>query len=79
MVFASIALVPRLVHTQCFFAPQLALWFVGLLAQYYLLFPLLFFAMKRIGVLPFLLITFAITVGSNWWIVHEYGAPELKF
>ena len=33
-----------------FFAPQLALWFVGLLAQYYLLFPVLFWLMRRIGV-----------------------------
>ena len=67
VVFASVALVPRLLRDEWFFAPQLALWFVGLLAQYYLLFPLLFVLMRRIGVLPFLLLTFAITVGANWW------------
>lgn len=79
VVFASVALLPRLTGADWFFAPQLALWFVGLLAQYYLLFPILFFVMKRTGVVPFLLATFAITVGANWWIVREYGAPEFKF
>ena len=79
VVFASIALIPRLTSAEWFFAPQLALWFVGLLAQYYLLFPLLFTLMKRIGVLPFLVLTFALTVASNWWIVDRYGAPEFKF
>jgi peptidoglycan/LPS O-acetylase OafA/YrhL len=79
VVFASIALLPRLTGPDWFFAPQLALWFVGLLAQYYLLFPLLFFAMRRIGVVPFLLLTFGVTVAANWWIVDNYGAPEFKF
>jgi peptidoglycan/LPS O-acetylase OafA/YrhL len=79
VAFASITLVPRLVEQQWFFAPQLALWFVGLLAQYYLLFPLLFVAMRRMGVPLFLVATFALTVASNWWIVDRYGAPEFKF
>jgi peptidoglycan/LPS O-acetylase OafA/YrhL len=79
VVYASFALVPRLMRAEWFFAPQLALWFVGLIAQYYLLFPLLFFVMRRAGVVPFLLATFALTVGANWWIVDQYGAPEFKF
>jgi peptidoglycan/LPS O-acetylase OafA/YrhL len=79
VVWASITLLPRLFEGKWFFAPQLALWFVGLLAQYYLLFPLLFFAMKRMGVVAFLVLTFGITVMANWWIVHQYGALELKF
>jgi len=79
VVFASIALLPRLWRAEWFFAPQLALWFVGLLAQYYLLFPVLFFALRRIGVLPFLVVTFGMTVAANWWIVDQYGAPEFKF
>jgi peptidoglycan/LPS O-acetylase OafA/YrhL len=79
VIWASIALVPRLFEDQWFFAPQLALWFVGLLAQYYLLFPLLFFAMRRVGVVAFLVLTFGATVMANWWIVHEYGALELRF
>ncbi len=79
VVMASVLLVPRLLQGEWFFAPQLALWFVGLIAQYYLLFPLLFFAMKRVGVMPFLFITFAITVAANAWVVREYGALELKF
>jgi peptidoglycan/LPS O-acetylase OafA/YrhL len=79
VVTASVALLPRLLDAKWFFAPQLALWFVGLLAQYYLLFPLLFFAMKRLGVVPFVVVTFAITVASNVWIVDRYGAPEFQF
>jgi peptidoglycan/LPS O-acetylase OafA/YrhL len=79
VVFASLTLLPRLVEDSWFFAPQLALWFVGLLAQYYLLFPLLFFAMRRFGVAALLLATFAVTVGANAWAVNQYGALELKF
>jgi len=79
VVFASFALIPRLVRDEWFFAPQLALWFVGLLAQYYLLFPLLFVLMKRIGVVPFLVVTFGATVMANWWEISRYGEPELQF
>lgn len=79
VALASVALVPRLTGAEYFFAPQLALWFVGLIAQYYLLFPVLFLAMRRIGVPLFLLLSFAITVGANWWIVDRYGAPEFRF
>ena len=79
VIFASITLLPRLWRGEWFFAPQLALWFVGLLAQYYLLFPLLFFAMRKLGVVAFLVLTFAITVGANAWAVREYAALEFKF
>jgi peptidoglycan/LPS O-acetylase OafA/YrhL len=79
VVIASVALVPRLTGLSNFFAPQLALWFVGLLAQYYLLFPVLFFFMKRAGVVVFLAVTAAITVATNLWVVDQYGVPELKF
>lgn len=79
VIFASVALVPRLLEDRWFFAPQLALWFVGLLAQYYLLFPLLFALMKRSGLVPFLLLTFALTVGANWWVLHRYQYLELQF
>ncbi len=79
VAFASLALIPRLLRDEWFFAPQLALWFVGLLAQYYVLFPFLFVLMRRIGVGAFLLLTFAITVGTNAWAVHQYAALEFKF
>lgn len=79
VAFASFAIVPRLIGSEYFFAPQLALWFVGLLAQYYLLFPVLFWMMRRLGVVAFVVLTFAVTVGANWWIVDQYGAPEFKF
>jgi peptidoglycan/LPS O-acetylase OafA/YrhL len=79
VVFASFALLPRLFRGEWFFAPQLALWFVGLLAQYYVLFPVLYLVMRKIGVLAFLGLTFVATVGANAWAVYEYGALELKF
>jgi peptidoglycan/LPS O-acetylase OafA/YrhL len=79
VAWASLALVPRLIEKDWFFAPQLALWFVGLIAQYYLLFPLLFFVMRRMGVVAFVVLTFGITVAANWWIVDRYGAPEFQF
>lgn len=79
VVGASFALAPRLTGLEHFFAPQLALWFVGLLAQYYLLFPLLLLVMKRIGVPAFLLLTGAITLAANAWVVQQYQAPEVKF
>jgi peptidoglycan/LPS O-acetylase OafA/YrhL len=79
VVVSSFALLPRLTGLEHFFAPQLALWFVGLLAQYYLLFPLLFLVMRRIGVPAFLLLTGAITLGANAWVVQQYHVPEVKF
>jgi peptidoglycan/LPS O-acetylase OafA/YrhL len=79
VAFASLTLVPRLLADEWFFAPQLALWFVGLLAQYYLLFPLLFVVMRKVGVLWFVAFTMAITVGANAWAVYEYAALEFKF
>jgi peptidoglycan/LPS O-acetylase OafA/YrhL len=78
-VIASFTLLPRLTGLVHFFAPQLALWFVGLLAQYYLLFPVLFLLMRRGGVLPFLFATGAITLAANVWLVDQYKVPELKF
>lgn len=79
VIFASLTLLPRLLRDDWFFAPQLALWFVGLLAQYYLLFPLLFVLMRKVGVVAFLLSTLAVTVAANAWAVHQYAALELKF
>ena len=79
VIFASFTLFPRLLEDQWFFAPQLALWFVGLLAQYYILFPPLFLLMRKVGVLAFLLATFTVTVAANAWAVYEYGALELRF
>jgi peptidoglycan/LPS O-acetylase OafA/YrhL len=79
VAYASFALYPRMMRAEWFFAPQLALWFVGLLAQYYLMFPVLFAVMRRIGAPAFLLATFAVTVLANVWIVDRYGAPEFRF
>ncbi len=79
VMLASFTLVPRLLWDKWFFAPQLALWFVGLIAQYYLLFPLLFVLMRRIGLVPFLALTFALTVGANAWALWQYRILELHF
>jgi hypothetical protein len=35
--------------------------------------------MKRIGVVAFVVATFGLTVGANWWVVDRYGAPEFEF
>ena len=43
---------PRLTGANYFFAPQMALWFVGLLAQYYLLFPLLYLVDRSHHIIP---------------------------
>ena len=44
------------------------LWIAGILS-----------GLALIGVVAFLMLTFGLTVMANWWIVHEYGALELKF
>ena len=79
VALASVTLLPRLLHDDRFFAPQLALWFVGLLAQYYLLFPVLFVLMRRMGLVPFLITTFAVTALANCWVLYQYRYLELQF
>lgn len=79
MTMAAFTIVPRLIRQHWFFAPSGALWFVVLLAQYYLLFPLLFTAMRRAGVLAVLGAALVVTLASNVALVAAEGPLELNF
>ncbi len=79
MAMAAFTIVPRLIRQHWFFAPSGALWFVVLLAQYYLLFPFLFAAMRRVGALPVLAAALAVTLSSNMALIAAEGRLELNF
>jgi peptidoglycan/LPS O-acetylase OafA/YrhL len=63
-IFAGGLLIPRFWKNSWEFAPEGSLWFVLLIVQYYLLFPLLLPLLKRIGPWFFLALMFAITMVS---------------
>ena len=63
-LFAGALLVPRILRDEWQFAPEGSLWFVLVAAQYYVLFPLLLAAMKRVGPWLFLGATLAVTLAS---------------
>lgn len=46
-----------------------ALWYFGLLLQLYLVFPLLFVALERLGVARFLAASAVVTIGARWLLV----------
>jgi peptidoglycan/LPS O-acetylase OafA/YrhL len=46
-----------------------ALWYFGLLLQLYLVYPLLFLALQRLGVPRFLLLAAVVTFGARWALV----------
>ena len=84
-------LAPRIFRDEWQFAPEGSLWFVLLIVQYYLLFPVLLSVMKRVGPWLFLIATLAVTLASlgamTWaagdlvehrsWV--EMGAPFRLF
>lgn len=63
-LFAGALLVPRIFRNEWQFAPSGALWFVLVVVQYYLLFPLLLRALQRFGAIAIVAGTLAITVVS---------------
>ena len=63
-ILAGALLVPRCWSNTLRFAPEGSLWFVLLIVQYYLLFPLLLPMLKRTGPWIFLAAAFGITFGS---------------
>jgi peptidoglycan/LPS O-acetylase OafA/YrhL len=73
-LLAGALLVPRFWKEDWRFAPEGSLWFVLLILQYYLLFPLLFPLMKRIGPWFFLALSLAVTLISLNWIVAVDGS-----
>lgn len=46
-----------------------ALWYFGLLLELYLVYPLLFIALRRLGAARFLLLAAAVTIGARWLLV----------
>ncbi len=59
-IFAGALMVPRAFRNEWRFAPEGSLWFVLVIVQYYLLFPLLWSALRRIGPWLFLLATLCV-------------------
>ena len=72
-LLAGALLVPRYWSDTLRFAPEGSLWFVLLIVQYYLLFPLLLPVLKRTGPWIFLAAAFAVTVVSLNVIVRSDG------
>jgi peptidoglycan/LPS O-acetylase OafA/YrhL len=63
-IWAGLLLVPRIVRDEWQFAPEGSLWFVLLIVQYYLLFPFLLVALRRVGAALFLAGTLLVTLIS---------------
>ncbi len=63
-LFAGAFLVPRIFRNEWQFAPSGALWFVLVVVQYYLLYPLLLRALQRFGAIALVGGTLAITMLS---------------
>lgn len=61
---AGALMIPRAFRNEWHFAPEGSLWFVLVIVQYYLLFPLLFIALKRVG---------------PWWFMLGALAVQLLF
>jgi len=63
-IWAGLLLVPRILRDQWQFAPEGSLWFVLLIVQYYLLFPFLLVALRRVGAAIFLTATLLVSLVS---------------
>ncbi len=63
-LLAGAFLVPRILRDGWQFAPEGSLWFVLVIVQYYLLFPLLLRALNRIGPWLFLATTLIVTIAA---------------
>jgi peptidoglycan/LPS O-acetylase OafA/YrhL len=72
-LFAGALLVPRIFRDEWQFAPEGSLWFVLVIVQYYLLFPVLLALMKRAGPWLFLAATLFVTLASLGAIVGADG------
>jgi peptidoglycan/LPS O-acetylase OafA/YrhL len=68
-ILASALVIPRVFRDDWRFAPEGALWFVGLIVQYYLLFPLLLRWLKRVGVTWFLVATLVVSLASSMVLI----------
>ncbi len=77
-LLAGALLVPRMFANDLQFAPEGSLWFVVVILQYYLLFPLLLPVLKRIGPWLFLAAALAITLTALNIIVAMDGNLLVK-
>jgi peptidoglycan/LPS O-acetylase OafA/YrhL len=74
-LIAGALIVPRLFKHEWQFAPEGSLWFVALIVQYYLLFPLLFALLRRAG--PWLLVALTFTVTAASLNIVAYARGDL--
>lgn len=76
-VIAGATMVPRAVREKWMYAPESVLWFVPLLLQYYILFPILYRLLLRIGPWAFVVATAVFTVAFQalaigLWDAYSY-------
>jgi peptidoglycan/LPS O-acetylase OafA/YrhL len=71
---AGLLIVPRLLYARHLNAPSPTLWFILVLLQYYLLFPLLLPLLRRIGPAAFAMMALAVSVAATGWLIGEYGS-----
>ncbi|MBI5290231.1 MAG: acyltransferase [Chloroflexi bacterium] len=72
-LLAGVLLVPRMFDGDLQFAPEGSLWFVLVVVQYYLLFPLLLAALLRVGPAIFAASTLVVTVAALFAMVAING------
>jgi peptidoglycan/LPS O-acetylase OafA/YrhL len=70
---ASVTVVPRAFYNRWLFVPPSILWFVVLLAQYYLVFPVLFKTMARIGPVRLVALALVATVAAKLLLIAFVG------
>jgi len=70
---ASLLIYPRGLDASYLLAPPATLWFVALMIQYYLLFPLLLPVLTRVKPASFALLSLAVSVLASGWLIASYG------
>lgn len=70
---AGLLLFPRMVKNEWLFAPEGSLWFVVVVVQYYLLFPVLLAALRRVGPAAIVLGTLFVTCASTTIMIAVTG------
>jgi len=71
---AGLLIIPRAFDARYLAAPSPTLWFVVVLVQYYLLFPLLLPLLRRVGSVPFTAMALAVSVAASAWLISDYGS-----
>jgi peptidoglycan/LPS O-acetylase OafA/YrhL len=77
-VLASVTVIPRAFNYNWLMVPPGILWFVVLLAQYYLAFPLFFRAMRRLGPARFVAIALVATVAAKLLLIALVGTLDTQ-